>query len=326
MLEKNTYFLWGEESYLIERQIRAIIVELAQQSDTEPEVVVVDADEMTALDLGQTLDFSPLFALSRVVIIKKPSWLGKSARKVRKIEESRQVLEDYFQRDNHGQVLIITSSEHNPSNPVSKLLVKHAQVINLKAPTPRELEEWCQAELVRRQAGMVPAGVSRMANSGQNMYYLENLIEKLSLTAGRQAIGLKDLEEQLDSKQDIKVFKLTDALLNRNLKSALAAYHQLQEQGEHHLLLLHIISRQLLTLSKIKFYREMGNSSAKIAELTGQKDFVVKKMMDKAVLFNPKEIRTIFEKLLAVDTSFKSEGKDPQILMEKLLVELCSPK
>lgn len=311
---------------MIDRQIGAIIAELAQQSGAEPEVVVVDADGMSALDLGQILEFSPLFALSRVVIVKRPGWLGKSVRKGRKIEESRQVLEDYFGHDNHGQILIITSSEHNPSNPVTKLLIQQAKVVNPKNLTPRELEQWCRNELARCQVKMVPAAISRMVNSGQDMYYLENLIEKLSLTAQTEAIGIKETEEQLDGKQQIKVFKLTDALLSRNIKAALTAYYQLQEQGEHHLLLLHMISRQFLTLSKIKFYQEMGYSSAKIAEVSGQKDFVVRKMMEKAVLFNRPEIRTIFEKLLAADTSFKSESKDPRILMETLLVELCSQK
>ena len=311
---------------MIDRQIGAIIAELGQQSGAEPEVVVVDADGMSALDLGQILEFSPLFALSRVVIVKRPGWLGKSTRKGRKIEESRQVLEDYFRHDNHGQILIITSSEHNPSNPVTKLLIQQAKVVNPKNLTPRELEQWCRNELARRQVEMVPAAISRMVNSGQDMYYLENLIEKLSLTAHNEVIGIKEMDEQLDSKQEIKVFKLTDALLSRNIKPALTAYNQLQEQGEHHLLLLHMISRQFLTLSKIKFYKEMGYPSAKIAEVSGQKDFVVRKMMEKAVLFNRLEIRSIFEKLLAADTSFKSESKDPRILMETLLVELCSQK
>jgi DNA polymerase III subunit delta len=322
MLENN-YFLWGEESYLIDRKIREIIAAIARENGEMPEVVEVDADEMGALELGQTLDFSPLFALSRVVIIKKPVWMGKSTRKVRKITESLQVLEDYFQRDHSGQVLIITAPENNASNPVTKLLAKKAQVINLKAPSPRELEEWCQAELTRHQVKVAPAALFRMFNSGQDMYYLQNLIEKLSLIAGAETIGIKEMEEQLDSKQEVKIFKLTDALLNRNLKAALTAFYQLQEQGEHHLLLLHMISRQYLTLSKIKYCHELGYSNAEIGEETGQKEYVVRKMLEKSTQFHRSEIRRIFERLLAVDTSFKREGKDPKILMEALLVELC---
>ena len=326
MTENMVYYLWGQESYLIDRKIKDIVTGVREAMGEEPEVVPVDADEMGALELGQTLEFSPMFALSRVVIIKNPGWLGKSGRKMRKTEESLQVLQDYLQHDNHGQVLIVTSFEHNASNPVTKLLGKKAQVMNIKPLNSKDLEEWCKFELERRNVRIAPAALNRIVNSGQDMYYLENLFEKLSLMGTTEVLSANQVEEHLDSKQDIKVFKLTDALLNRNLKASLAAFYQLQEQGEHHLLLLHMITQQFLTLSKVKFYQELGYSSSKIAEVTAQKDFIVKKMVDKSSHFSTVEIRTIFNKLLATDTSFKSEGKDPRIIMESLLVELCNIK
>lgn len=317
------YYLWGDESYLIDRKIEAIIDGIRDENGDEPEVVPVDADEMSALELGQTLEFSPLFALSRVVVIKRPVWLGKSVRKLRKIEESLQVLQDYCRHDNHGQVLIMTSAEYSASNPVAKFLAKNAEVVNVKAPGSQELEDWCQNELERRNVRVNPAARNRMANSGQDMYYLVNLMDKLSLIRETDVIGVKEMEEQLDSKQEIKVFKLTDALLNRNPKASLAAFYQLQEQGMHHLLLLNIITRQYLTMSKVKFYHEDGYPTAQIAQATGQKDFVIKKMLEKASKFPRSEIRKIFIKLLETDISLKSESKDPRILMETLLVDLC---
>jgi DNA polymerase-3 subunit delta len=327
MAGNNAYYIWGEENYLIDKEIQRIITGTAQEQGDEPEVVWVDADEMGAMELGQTLEFSPLFALGRVVIIKKPVWLGKTSRKVRKTEESLQVLQDYFSHENHGQVLILTSAEYNAANPVTKFLNQNAKVMNIKTPGASELEEWCKLEFKRRNMRLVPAAIKRIANSGQDMYYLENLIEKLSLIAKPDVVlGISEIEDQLDTKQAIKVFKLTDALLNRNLKTSLAALYQLQEQGEHHLLILHMITRQILSLGKVKLYQEMGYPSSKIAELTSQKDFVVKKIMEKSARFSREEIRILFEKLLETDISFKSEAKDPQIIMETLLVEICSPR
>lgn len=323
MADNNVYYLWGGEVYLIDQKITEIIDEVWQAGGEEPEVVYVDADEISALELGQTLEFSPLFTLARVVIIKRPGWLAKSYRKLRKIDETLQVLQDYLQNDNHGQVLIITSAENNASNPITKLLVKNVQVINVKTLSPKELEAWCKSAIQQQNVRVAPAALNRMVGSGQDMYYLQNLIDKLSLIGSPAGIGAAEMEEQLDSKQEIKVFKLTDALMNRNLKGAMAAFYQLQEQGQHYLLLLHMITRQYLMLSKIKFYKETGCNAAKIAELTGQKDFIIKKMLEQATNFSRLEIRKIFTRLLEIDTSLKSESKDPQILMETLLVELC---
>jgi len=323
MGKNNTFYLWGEEGYLIDKKIKDIIMAVAQETGDQPEVVWVDADEMGAMELGQTLEFSPLFALSRVVIIKRPAWLGKSTRKVRKTEESLQVLQDYFQHENHGQVLVLTSVDYNASNPVAKFLDKNAQVLNIKALSPKEMENWCKAELSRRNLRVDPAGLKRIVNSGQDMYYMENFFEKLALMGKPEPVGVTEIDEQLDSKQEINVFKLIDALLNRNLKASLAAFYQLQEQGEPHLKILYMISRQFFTFSRVKFYQEIGYTSARIASVTSQKDFTVKKMMDKASNFSSTEIRSLFGRLLETDTSFKSESKDSRILMETLLVEFC---
>lgn len=323
MANNIVYYLWGSEGYLIDKKIGELAADLAAASGEDPEIVPVDADEISAAELGQILEFSPLFSLARLVIIKNPWWLGKSTRKAKKTEERLQVLEDYFQHDNDGQVLIITALENNPTNPVTKFLNKMARVINIKSLTPKDLEKWCQGEMEQRKLQASPAVISRIASSGQDMYYLENMFDKLSLIERQGPLGMEELDDHLDSHQETSIFKLTDALLNRNLKLSLAVFHQLLEQGQPHLLLLAMITQQYVSLSKVLFYHKSGLSNVQIAEVTGLKDFVIKKMLDKASRFTSGDIRFIFEKLLAADIIFKSESKDPQIVMETLLVELC---
>lgn len=320
------YYLWGEEAYLIEQKIHDIVAGVQAVSGEEPEVVLVDSDEMSALELGETLEFSPLFALSRVVVIKNPAWLGKNTRKAKKAEEIVKLLQDYLAGGVTGQTLILSSPEYNASNPVSKLFAKQAQIIEVKPLSPKAMGDWIREAFARRGLKAEPAVVNMLAGSGQDMYYLENLIEKISLVTPGDTVRVKDLESELDTRQEIKVFKLTDALLSRNLAASLEAFAQLQEQGEPYLLMLAMISRQLLALSKVKFCQEAGFSMAQIAEQTKQKDFVVRKMMEKSARFTSADIRGLFQKLLETDISFKSESKDQRILMETLIVEFCSAR
>ena len=74
---KNVYYFWGAEDFLIDQKINDIVTQLRLDSGEEPELVLVDGDETSALELGETLQFSALFAVSRVVVIKNPAWLGK---------------------------------------------------------------------------------------------------------------------------------------------------------------------------------------------------------------------------------------------------------
>lgn len=324
MDDSLVYFLWGSESYLINQKIEEIVAELASHSGEDPEVIPVDGDETSPQELGTILDFSPLFAMSRVVIIRNPGWLGKAPRKAKKVDGYLQVLEDYLQRDNQGQILVLIAAENNAANPIAKVLQKKARVINIKPLVASDMEKWCRLELDKRQVRVAPAAIARIAGSGQDMYYLENMFEKMSLLHREREWAGPEIEEHLDSREETKVFKLTDALLNRNLKMALAAFSQLLEQGQPHLLILAMITQQFLALSKVMFWVEAGYSNAQIADATGQKDFVIRKMRDKSAHFDRQHIRTVFERLLEADTILKSQSKDPRIVMETLLVAICS--
>ena len=320
----SVYYLWGDEPYLIDQNIRNIFTQIQQENGEEPELLLLDGDETSSLGLGEILQSSSLFSHNRVVVIKNPAWLSKSSRKAKKAEEIARILEDYLAHIPAGQTLIICASEHQATNPVAKLLSKQVQIVNVKALSPKLLGDWINDKCGPRGLSLEPAAVNLLANSGQDMYYLENLLEKVSLLAHNGSIGPKDLIDELDSRQETSIFKLTDALLNRNLAASLEAFQQLQEQGQPYLLMLHMITGQMLTMTKIKFYQEGGCSFNQIAEMSKQKEFVIRKMLEKSGRFSAQDIRVLFQKLLDLDLSMKSQSKDPRILMETLIVDFCS--
>lgn len=325
MSANAVYFIWGEEEYLIDEEIGKVI-SMAEQTGAEPEIVYVDADELDAMGLAQTLEFSPLFAMSRVVIIKKPFWLGKAGRKVKKMEEAIQVIKDYLAQDCAGQTLILTALERNASNPLIKLFDKQAQVINCKLAGTKDLADWVKEEFRKRNRKVNNAAINLLVKSGQDMYYLQNLIDKLSLIVDQRTIEEKDIEEQFNSKNAINIFKLTDALLSRNLQASLQAYYQLLTQGESPIFILYMLVRQFSILGRVKGCSEQGMGKKEIERLTGQKEFTIRKMMEKSGNFSREEIKYLFNRFLDTDVSFKTTGKDEKILMERLIIEICSKK
>ncbi len=326
MAKNDVYFIWGEEPFLIDVKINEIITRLKEQSGEEPELNYLDTDESGPVELLETLEFNSLFALQRVLIIKRPSWLGKAKRKAAKSGDIEKVFRDYLQREHEGQVLIITAVEHNSSNALVKLLDKEATVVNCKAAGSQYLTNWINDEFSMRKCNIKPAAVNMLARSGQDMYYLQNLIEKLCLAGDGKVINEADVEEELNNKEEIKIFKLTDALLARNLKTSFAAYYQLLVQGEHPIFFLYMIVRQFISLGKVKYYQEKGCNKLEIAEKTSMKEFNVRKMSEYARNFSWEEIQELFGRFLQADLSFKSTGQDEKIIMETLLIEVCNRK
>ena len=326
MAGSNNYFIWGGESFLIDQKIKEIHALIQEESGEEVELLYLDGDELSPPRLLEELEFSPLFSLQRMVVIKRPSWLGKSGRKSSRNEEILKVLQDYLRRETPGQTLIITAAEHNSTNALVKLLDKQAAVIECKSANPQYLANWIKAEFSARGRKINSAGLSVMVKSGQDMYYLYNLIEKLCLQSESKTIGEKDIEEQLEGRDEIKVFKLTDAFLDRNLKASFQAFYQLLEQGEHPVFILFMVVRQFNLLGKVKYYQENRTDLKEISRLTGMKDFAVKKMLGQARNFTWDEIQYLFTQFLDADIRFKSTSQNDKTIMEGLIIEICSKK
>ncbi|MDD2372908.1 MAG: DNA polymerase III subunit delta [Syntrophomonadaceae bacterium] len=326
MAANNMYFIWGEEAFLMDRKIKEIHSLMQEESGEEVELLYLDGDELSPPRLLEELEFSPLFSLQRMVVIKRPSWLGKSRRKSSRNEEILKVLQGYLQRQTPGQTLIITAAEHNSTNALVKLLDKQATVIECKPANPQYLANWIKAEFTARGRKINTAGLSLMVKSGQDMYYLYNLIEKLSLVSEGKTISEKDIEEQVSSRDEIKVFKLTDALLDRNLKASFRAFYQLLEQGEHPVFILFMIVRQFSSLGKVKYYQENRTDMKEISRLTGMRDFAVKKLLSQTRNFSWDEIQYLFKQFLEADIRFKSTSQNDKTIMEGLLIEICGKK
>lgn len=320
---ENVFFLWGEEAYLIDIEIQAIRRRMQEASQEEVELVLLDTNDLTPAQLQGSLEYYSLFAQQRLVVVKRPPWLGKSKRKVARADEFKKVLEDYLKEVREGQIVVITSAEHDGNNAIVKLLDKQATAIQFKPTGPQYITKWANEEFKARDCSAEADAVGLLARSGRDLYYLENLIEKLCLMQGSGKITATAVEGELENKEEIKVFKLTDALLNRNLKESFAAYYQLLEQGEHPLLFLYMIVRQFISLGKAKYHQEKGCSKAEIASATGMKDFTVQKMMGCARKFSWQELQDLFELFMQMDLTMKSTSKDGNMLMESMIVQIC---
>ncbi|MGI5911400.1 MAG: DNA polymerase III subunit delta [Syntrophomonadaceae bacterium] len=320
------YFLWGEEAFLIDKKISEIYGHIQQECGEEVELVYLDADELNPQQLLEELEFSPLFTWYRIVVIRRPFWLNKSQRKNSNYEGVLKVLQQYIERENTGQTLIITASEHNKSNPLVKLLDKEAVSQEYKHADAQYLISWVKDEFTAQGRTITSPALGMLAKSGQDMYYLSNLIKKVLLTYPNGTITEKEIEDLNITRDEIKVFKLINSLMERKIKLSLDAFYQLLDQGEHPIYILHMIVRQFISLGKIKCYQESGTDSQEICRLTGMRDFAVKKLLNQARIFSWDEIRVLFEQFLQADIKFKSSSQDEKIIIETLIIQICANK
>ncbi|QGU00006.1 hypothetical protein SYNTR_1412 [Candidatus Syntrophocurvum alkaliphilum] len=320
---KPIYFIWGEDVYLLDKAIENKIEDIEKLYEDESEIIYLEADELGPLELAHSLEYSSLFSLHRIVIIKKPWWLNKASRKNKKIDEIYQVLKSYLNKEYQQQALIITALEYNKTNSIAKLINENAQIINCQKPTKDFLVNWMENDLNTRGKTITPKAAAIIANSKNDMYYIKNLIDKICLINYNKEINYQDIEYELESREEINIFRLTDAIFDRDLNQSITAFNKLILQGSHPVFILYMITRQFVDFSKVKYYKELGFSKEKVEQESGMKSFVIRKMMAKTQTFSWEEIRIVFEELLKTDILLKTTSSDEKLVMETLLVGLC---
>ncbi|MEN6390272.1 MAG: DNA polymerase III subunit delta [Syntrophomonas sp.] len=318
------YFIWGSEAFLIDQEIQSLIRQTREESGEEPETLFLEADYLEPLQLLEALDYAPLFSVKRVVIIKRPVWLGKSRKKRSKTEEYLRALETYLKRPSSDQLVIISGDENPSSMGLEKKLGTGLKILPVKQLEAADLAKWVQRQFVQRGREIKPELARVMAGSGQDMYYLLNLIEKLCLMAPGESVQMKELEAELDSGEEIRVFKLSDALLRRDVRAAMTTFQQLLEQGESEVLFLYIIVRQFIQMAKVKHYSGEGRNNKDIEALTGLKSWAVKNKKEQAGRFSWDEIAELFKAFLDADTRMKSTSQEDRMIMEELIVKICA--
>lgn len=326
MAEPGLYYLWGEEAYRIDQEIEGIVRHWQAEWGQEPEVVFIDSSDLTPQQLLESLEFSPLFALQRIVVIKRPEFLNKAGRQTSRLRDFQSILENYINQMPSGQVLILTSQQRNATNPLVKLLEKNGQVVACSPLSEKELAQWIEKQFADQGRQAHAKLINRLVRSGQDMFYLQNLIAKLCLMVPTGTIPESCLEGQLESREEVRIFGMIDGITARNPQKALNAYQRLRAQGEENIPMLAMINRQMQTLAMVKYHQEKGLSRAEIAKTTGQKDYTVRKMMEVTRNFSWEALEKIFALLLETDVGMKSTSKDPDLLMEILLVSCCEMK
>lgn len=323
MAVSHLMLIYGAEPYLIDKEIERVRTRLSRDSGSEAELVFIDADELSLQQLLAQLDFSPLFALERVVVIRRPSWLYKTRRKARKAEQLAEGVAAFLSEPIPGQVVIFTAEEDVSSHPLMKKLGKAVQKVACVRPNPQGLEVWVRELADAMNQPLAPQAARLLADSGQDMYYLQRLMEKLSLQKSPDTVTEQDVAEELDQQADTNVFKLTDALINRRGREALTAYYRLLRQGGQPAFFMYMIIRQFVLLGKVKHCSQAGMPQAEIAKITGARDFAVRKLASAAGKYSWAELKRCFELFLEAEIQLKSSSRDNKIVMEVLIIEVC---
>lgn len=190
--------------------------------------------------------------------------------------------------------------------------------------SPPKLRTWVQSEIKKRGGEIEQQALEELiAKVGQDLWQMNNEIEKLVNYCNGRAISEKDVNTFVQAKFDENIFHLTDALGQRQKEQALKLIHDQLASGTEAIVLLSKFIWQFRNLVQINDLLSQQTSPQAITNKLKLHPFVVQKTIPQARRFKSEELRNIYKHLLEIDFKLKNSNTDPELLFDLLVMEVC---
>ena len=313
------YFLYGLESFYRVEIVQALTRQLITPDNRDFNLENFEARESSAggwVGAAQTLSF---MGGSKLVIVRN---LHEKT-----LEDSDQkTILDYVADPAPDSCLVITADKADRKRKIYKALTSQKGAVACEAPQEAGLIPWVK----RRSRAM---GYELQADAARKMVervgakpgILAKELEKVITYAGKTKTITGSMVAELVGEIKMEnAFALTEALKEKKSEKALRLLQNQLDHGEDPVKILGLIAWQFRTLWEVKHYQAQKLGARKIAELMGVKPFLVEKAVQYTKNFNRATLRNGIKSLFEADRELKTSGKDPQGILESLLLRLCS--
>jgi DNA polymerase-3 subunit delta len=327
------YLLYGPEEYLIEEEIQKLLDQTLSQKEKGLNLHLFSAAVHSSRDIVQAAQTLPMFSQYRFVLVSEADEFD---------EDKMKVLLEYVQNPAPTTCFVIYAQTLGLWKRHRGEIEKKGKVIECTRLKGRTLVSWVRKRMTEKGKGLSEEAANYLVEVvGDHLHDLENVLEKVFLSVGeRRAIELADVEGVASDVKISTVFDLMDAIGHRNLEKALGILEKAiesktipfrkEEESSKRMddpvpLLLSMMAKQYRNMWRVKEMASQHHGAAEVAQATGMSPWNVKKLMDQGKYFSDGSLREGILKCHETDLSIK-RGRGPKdLLMEKLVIDLCRP-
>lgn len=306
------YCLYGQEYALIREYIDSLIEE--EKIDN---VINYNLEDVSLNDIIEDASYDSLFGDKKIIIVNNSYFL--------KSEMDINILEDYVKNMNNNTHLLFVLNEENIDSrkKIVKLLKEKGIVKEFNTLNELSLKDRIRNKIKKDKYEIDDKGLNELILRCKNDYSLiMSEIDKLELLRlNDKNISYNDVVNVVSRNIEDDVFRLTDAIAEKNKVKVLRVYKDLLESGVEPVTLIGVIASQMRTYKQVSDLISI-NYSGDIDKKLGIHPFRVKLAREKLTYFSAKDIEDILTKLANLDYEIKSGKIDKNIGLELLLFEL----
>lgn len=281
-------------------------------------------------ELAAACEAMPFLADRRLVVVR--GQLGKAEGGGRGVRgaSTDQPLADYLERLPETTDLVFVESELPSSGAAFKaiqaLAVKKRAAIVRDAPMDQGAAvEWVRKRAQERGGQIAPdAATALVAGVGTDARALETELEKLLLFADGRPIGMEELRDLVPAGDDLDVWKLVEAIGNRDARGAVRAWRARLRAGEDPHRMLPMVSRQVRLLAIAADHLQKGIKGGALQQALGMPQWQADRLGRQAGRWRPAVLREVMAQLAFLDREEKTGGEKLGAALELLIAELAA--
>ncbi|MEI6206517.1 MAG: DNA polymerase III subunit delta [Desulfuromonadales bacterium] len=308
-------YLYGEESFLVERAVRMLLDKALDASLKDFNLNVFFGNESKGVDIIDAAQTLPMFAERRVVLVKRAEQLKA---------EALDVLLPYVRNPAQSTCLLLTGTRIDQRKKFFLEYKKHGVLVEYKRLFDNKLTGFIQSESVRQGRQIDSAAAELLATLiGNNLQELSSQIEKLLVYAGEQArISVEDVRTMSGDSKIFTAFELARFLGLRDMKNSIRSLESLFLNGEEAPMILGALTQHFRKLWRVRELLDAKKPQADIGKELNIHAFFLGEIVQQSRNFTRSELKRIFGELYRCDISSKSGGQ-PYSLIHGLVMGIC---
>ena len=220
-------------------------------------------------------------------------------------------------------LLVFLDGPLSDTNPLLRLMSPVAQVQGFTPPSGEALARWIKDLAQEKGASISPAAIGCLADSvGNDLWSLDQELEKLSLYATGRSIQGTDVRSLVAQTREANIFAAVDAMIDGKPAIALRLLHRLRQEGREVSTIIAMVERQLRLLTLARDSLDDGLSQRELGQRLGvSSQFVLRKTVDQARRHSWNDITWRYHRLLEADLAVKQGRLEPDLALELLAAD-----
>jgi DNA polymerase III subunit delta len=315
------YYLYGKEQFLVQRAldaIRAAVLDPRTQAFNLDAIDCKEAKEGARnaeriLGAARTV---PMMAARRLVLVRDADGLSP---------DDLETLLPYLGDPHETTCLVFVAQGADLRRRFFLELKKTGGLAKFEPLYERRLPPWIEAEARGLGHGVEPGASQLLCDVvGADLAALSQALEQLSLFVGpKQRITVAAVEELVAETRQHSVFDLANAVGERDTRKALYQCQRMLQAREPAIRILFMLTRHFrqLWIARDAVAQHLDREEA--ARRIGIPPFFVDGLMTQARRFDERGLARAMEALYGADAALKSSRAGDEVVLERLLVDLC---